>query len=369
MEVALKIRFDLTNYISLIQLASSLMPAGAGGGVMNPQVREGINATIEFINKAGKEETIIRGPLLLNSLEPILKASLGYFPLKKSLEEVGAAFRKIVKEDDKLFSNGIPLSWLDKYIDAGRILAGYTPYQSRIGIGYHSGNFALEETFLLNDGFYFLVSAEKGWRYLESLKGEATSSEKDGYVSVEFYDRASAVNYNVCSLARNCIVNLYSFIECFVNSVGYDYYLRNEDNLPTDQQDILKGKKGGFLSLEYKLEKFPLIINPKGKQSIFTLDAKQRRKPFIAFLSECKEVRDSAMHYSPLKESIWRRPHDWTKKAKGYSELVVEVAQIFWKACYSQQPLPAYLKALNYQKCYSEGERRYMSMLSVSKVS
>ncbi len=354
------------NYINFIELAAQLMPAGLGGGVLHPQTREGINETIDFINKASKEETLIKGPALLNALEPMLKECMRIFPLKKSLEEVGSAYRKLRKEDE-LVSTGIPLSWLDKYIDAGQVLAGYTPYQARIGIGRHAGRFALEESFLLTDGFYLLVSSEKAWSLLNSFGKEISKNIENNYITDEFYIKTSSVNHNVCMLARNSIVNLYSFIECFINSIGYDYFLRNENDLSISQQETLKGKKGGFLSLEHKLEKFPLIISPKSKQSIFAIDVKQRRHPFIKFLDEYKELRDASMHYSPLKSDILRKPGDWVKKAKLHSEIVVEVARLFWRACYPQADFPSYLKKLDYQKCYKEGEIRYESMLVISK--
>jgi hypothetical protein len=366
MEIVFKIRVDLMNYINFIELAAQLMPASAGGGVLHPHTREGINEVINFINRASKEETLIKGPELLNTLEPMLKECIRCFPLKKSLEEVSAAYRKLRKEDD-MVSNGIPLSWLDKYIDAGRVLAGYTPYQARIGIGRHAGRFALEESFLLTDGFYFLVSAQKAWDLLNSFGKDISNNVKNNYVIDDFYTKVSSVNHNVCMLSRNSIINLYSFIECFVNSVGYDFFLRNESTLPIGQQEVLKGKKGGFLSLEYKIEKFPLIISPKSKQSIFTIDIKQRKRPFIKFLDEYKELRDASMHYSPLKSDILRKPGDWVKKARNHSEIVVEVARLFWRACYPQVDFPSYLKQLDYQKCYREGEIRYESMLVDSK--
>lgn len=361
MEIALKIRVELMNYISFIELASYIMPPSAGPGILNQQTRAGINATINFINKASKEETVINGPALLNAVEPILKACIKYFPPKKGLEEIGAAYRKL-REDEDLASIGIPLSWLDEYIDASRVLAGYTPFQARIGIGRHAGRFALEESFLLIDGFYLLVNAERTWLYLNTLGNEINDNIKDGYPSDDIYLKISSINHNVCLFARNSIINLYSFIECFVNSIGYDFYLRNKKNLSVTQQEILQGKKGGYLSLEYKLEKFPLIISPQFKQSIFTIDIKQRQKPFIAFLDEYKELRDATMHYSPQKASILQKPGEWIKKAKTHSELVVDVARLFWRACYQQQAFPSYLKHLDYSSCYKEGEVRYESM-------
>ena len=361
MEIAFKIRTDLLDYISYLQLATLLTP---GKGLMNPVVRETMGSVIDFINYADESECIGRGLMLLNSLEPIVKGYLKQFPVKKSLKEVGAAFREIASDQKATSSYGIPFGWLDTHLDTSNIVNGYTPYQTKIGVGYHAGKYSLEESALLSDGFYFLASAKETWQYLSSLKTEALREEKDGYVSEEFYNKSLKINLNVCSLSRNSIVNLYSCIECFVNSVGYDFFLRNESSLPAPDQYTLKGssKKGSFLSLKYKLEKFPSIINPKAKQTIFALDVVQRKNPFLDFLDEYKEIRDAAMHYSPLKQNIWRKPEEWVEKAELYSHLAIEVAQAFWRACYPQQSAPRYLSYFDYQRCYEDGLSRYESM-------
>ena len=64
------------------------------------------------------------------------------------------------------------------------------------------------------------------------------------------------------------------------------------------------------------------------------------------------------MHYSPTKEAIWRKPTDWTEKAKKYSEIVIRVAQSFWKACYPNKDYPFYLRDLDYKDCYDGAKKR-----------
>jgi hypothetical protein len=368
MEIAYKIRSELIDYVSFIKLAASLTPPKIGGGVMTPLIKEVINTAIEFANRADEAEFIIRGPGILNALERPLNSYLLHFPLKKSLGEVAAAFREISKDYETLLSYGIPFSWLDTYIDTSDIVDGYTPYQAKIGIGHHAGKYSLEESTLLSDGFYFLASAKDLLAGLLRLKLEARNNESNGYVNEDFYQKSLKVNLNTCSLSRNAIVNLYSFVECFVNSVGYDYFLRNKDVLSLPEQHTLKGhtKNGGFISLEYKLEKFPLIINRKSKQIIHVLDIAQRKAPFSQFLDECKEIRDAAMHYSPLKHSIWRKPVEWVDKAELYSKLAVEVARVFWLACYPHESFPRYLLDLDYKSCYDDGEARCKSTSAVA---
>lgn len=198
--------------------------------------------------------------------------------------------------------------------------------------------------YLLDDGFFFLAKAEKEMKLLESLIPEMNRRKEDGYVDQDFYFEALNVKLNTCSYARNSIVNLYSFVECFVNSVGYDHYLRNMDTLELKEQETLQEKKGGgYLALEHKMEKFHQLIRIDRKQKFSVTDPKQLKEPFLTFFEECKEIRDAAMHYSPNKKAIWLKPNDWTDKAKKYSEITIQVAQNFWKSCYPNRDFPFYL--------------------------
>ena len=163
----------------------------------------------------------------------------------------------------------------------------------------------------------------------------------------------------VVTPARNSIINLYSFIECFVNSIGYDFFLRNKSTLGQKDQETLQGLKGnGYLSLEHKLEKFHQIIRADHGQKFCVTDNKQLEEPFLTFFEKCKGIRDAAMHYSPNKESIWLRPNEWTYKAKHYSEISIKVAKEFWKSCYPDKDFPFYLRGLEYSDCYTSAFKR-----------
>jgi len=120
-----------------------------------------------------------------------------------------------------------------------------------------------------------------------------------------------SANQNVAMYSRLSILTFFSFVEVFVNSVGYDFSLRNRDILRPKDVEILLGKKNArYISLEHKIEKFPSIIRPDKKTPIVLSDAKQVKEPFRTFIKEIKEIRDSSVHYVPQKQAIWRKPGD-----------------------------------------------------------
>jgi hypothetical protein len=359
MEIAYKIRTDLISNFNFIRLGMSLIPPQNGAGLFNSSIRESIQATEDFINTADEKMLIEKGPAILNALEPILKSLLRVLPPKKDLKEISSSFHIILGQEASLFSYGIPFSWIDYHIDSSNFLDPDTPYQAKIGTGHHAGRFSLEEMYLLDDGFFFLVSAETDLKLLLGLIPEMQRTSTDGYANSDLYNQSNFIKLNICSYARNSIVNLYSFIECFVNSIGNDFLLRNIVTLEDKDQQTLKGmKNNGYVSLEYKLEKIHQIIRADHKQKFCVTDNKQLKEPFLTFFEECKEVRDAAMHYSPSKKSIWLKPTEWTEKAKKYSEITIKVAQEFWKACYPNKDYPFYLRDLNFKNCYHEALNR-----------
>jgi hypothetical protein len=218
MEIAFKIRHDLIAHFNYIRLTMSLYPPEKGGGIFNPTVRESMGTAQEFINNSNEKQLIDGGPALLNAFDPLVKSLTKTFPPKKDLAEISKSFDELLGQDKSFLSYGIPFSWLDKHIDTTKVLSPDIPYQARIGTGHHAGKFSLEEMYLMDDGFFFLHLAEKSIKLLIDLIPENQKREKDGYADSDFYNEVLNVKINACSYARNSIVNLYSFIECVINS-------------------------------------------------------------------------------------------------------------------------------------------------------
>ncbi len=368
MQIAFKIRQDLITNLNFVRLTSSLLPPDSGCGILNPAVRESYDEAVSFINNANEKQFIEIGPTILNAIDPILKTAIKNFPPKKELHEISNAFNELLKQEPELFSFGIPFYWLDPLIDITNLLDPKIPYQTRIGTGHHAGKWALEEMYFLDDGFYFLVKSEKELDLLLLFGRKLQESANKGYPSEVAYIQARTINMNTCSYGRNSILNLYSFIECFMNGVAFDYYLRNKEALNAQEIETLHGKKkGGFVSLEYKLEKYPAIIRQDKKQVLYVTDPKQLKEPFRTLIRECKGLRDSSMHFAPNKEAVWRKPTDWVEKARKYSNTIMQSAQSFWTACYPNKGFPFYLRNLNYEKCYEGAEKRLSETEKIRK--
>jgi hypothetical protein len=97
------------------------------------------------------------------------------------------------------------------------------------------------------------------------------------------------------------------------------------------------------------MECFPGIIRQDGKRPIVLTDKKQRTEPFLAFFSLIKDMRNASTHFGVGKENIWRKPEDWLRRADLASRNSVEVASVFWEACYPRRDKPDYLDRLNYE--------------------
>lgn len=159
-------------------------------------------------------------------------------------------------------------------------------------------------------------------------------------------------NQNVAIYSRLTVLSFFAFFEAFVNSIGYDFSQREKASISSSEYEILQGLKNGhFLSLESKIEKFPQIIRTDKKPVIITSDPQQCKKPFTNLFGKIKEIRNSSVHYSPLKENIWKSPTEWQNEAEKTAKNCIDAALLFWKACY---PLsvsgPNYLHSLDFDK-------------------
>jgi hypothetical protein len=76
-----------------------------------------------------------------------------------------------------------------------------------------------------------------------------------------------------------------------------------------------------------------------------------------------EQLRNSSVHYSPLKEQIWHKPEDWLEKARTFSSLSLHVGLEFWKAC--SQNEPQYLGKLDYDKHYILAKERAMRIQEI----
>ncbi|ACV63043.1 hypothetical protein Dtox_2226 [Desulfofarcimen acetoxidans DSM 771] len=357
-------REDMLIRLYYIQLVMSLTPKGHGS-LIDKSVKQAIIDLGDFLKNCSDQELDMKRDSINELLVNLYNNYKQYFKPKKGMKRIGLEFNELFKSNQDLYLIGIEYGWLDERLDFLIPLPENLPYHTKIGIGHHAYCINIEEEFLIRDAFFMLVNAEKIYKRMHLLASKYKTEDLD-IDSDEERELFSNFNQTISTYSRLGLLSFYSFIEAFINSVGYDYALRNKNHLTDSEREILLGKKkGSYISLEYKIEKYQEIIRDDKKSIIKTLDMNQMKEPFLTLLTQIKGVRDSSVHYSPVKEKIWNKPDEWISKIKITSQLSVEAAIQFWNACYPQKELPEYLHKLNYEKHYSIAERR-LSMISDS---
>lgn len=354
------IRKELKNYLIYIGLMTSLSTEKYNI-VKNPELKNELTETNDIVKKADHNTLLLNGPYIKQHLQLIADYFIKRYPPKKSIEEIASEFNSFFKVKNP-FSTGVEFGWLNSIMDlSANNWPKDLPYHTKIGIGHHAGYANMEDEFLIRDAFYTFVKAEDSYEKLLKLKDKL--KEKDNVLELNFdkkvYDQITLIKFNVCAYSRLSILSFYSFIECFVNTVGFDFYYRNRDILNEKESEILQGrKKDRYLQLEYKLQKFPTVIRQDKKQVIFVKDESQMKDPFKTFFKEYKELRDASVHYAPLKEKIWLNPLDWITKAREFKDLTIDAALCFWKACYPQSDGPEYIGKLDQNKHFELAQKR-----------
>jgi len=355
------IRTKLKNHLTYIGLMTSLSTERYNT-IKNPELKTQLLETNELIEKMDYDSLLTKGPLIKNGLKFLADYFLKRYPPEKSIDDIAFEFNGFFKDGQNPFTTGIEFGWLESVMDVdAKRWPKDLPYQTKIGLGHHAGYANTEDEFLLRDSFYTFLKAEEAYGNLlklrDSLKDEQDIIESN--FDKDVYDKLNLLKFNVAAFSRLSIISFYSFIECFVNTVGFDFHYRNRDDLSEGESEILKGrKKGRYIQLEYKLERIPAIIREDKKQIIFIKDDKQAKEPFRTLFHNYKDLRDSSVHYSPLKEKIWYSPFDWIAKAREFKDLAMNSAILFWKACYPESDGPEYLGKLEEEKQIELAEKR-----------
>jgi len=320
-----------------------------------------VKLTREFLTNSSKDEIDSK----LSEIETLLNQQVQHyttkFSPKISINEIASNWNALFKNGFDPLNYGITYEWLNKQMDISKLFSyNYIPSHFNIGLSNNAGQGIVEEVFLLQDAFSVLVKANSHFNFLKSyanvLKNKNKTFDKDTHIKI------SKLKLEICSCSRLTIVSFYSFIECFVNSIGYSYYRTNQMNLTEKEISILeKGEeKNRFLSLQAKVEKFPKIICKNKPIKIVTSDKKQMKEPFKTFFETYTLLRDSSVHYAPneKKVNIWMQPDEWVEKANEFAKLSMETALEFWNACYEDIGKPDYLGRLEFDRLYEEAENK-----------
>lgn len=348
------IRREINEYLDYLNLVNSLFI----GSERRAPIDEIIRSVGEFTSQATSKELRAQSKLLIATLKETTTQSSKFIPRLKSVKRISRDFNELCLKTD-VWRFGVPYEWITNRFKASALKwPNDLPPHAKVGIGIHEGKVSVEEMFLLDDTFLLLARAEVMYQNMLSV-GSHIKKKYGGSLDEKSYTKLSALNNESCSYSRLCVLSSAAFVEAFVNSVGWAEAQRlgNKANEATIEE--LKGsKKGKYLSLERKLERFPKLIRLDGKSPIILSDKKQRKEPFITFLSETKELRDSSMHSSPNKAGIWLPPKEWLDLAQRSVKHSLAVAQKFWMACYPERDLPDYLEQLNEESLHKKACER-----------
>jgi hypothetical protein len=351
---------EITDFLVYIQLMGSFLPF-----VNFSETKSFISATHDAISKYSDEERSSKLPEIKEVVEKMSANFIRMFPIKKSISDIATSFNDYYKNENDIYSFGIEYGWLEQNMDLTKLkFYPDMPFHYKIGLASHKGNGGIEEDFLLKDAFNAFSKAEDSFRLLLNY-GNILKKIGSGAISPEEqYKSITDIKYDVCAYSRLTILSFYSFVECFVNSVGYNYFYRNYNSLTPKESELLQGqfKDGRYLNLKSKIEKFQTIIRPDKKPKIILSDEKQLREPFKSFFEDYEHLRNAAVHYSPIKNDIWLKPDDWIEKARRFCKISLAVGLEFWKASYPTSGGPEYLGKLDFSLHHKLSMDRIMSV-------
>lgn len=361
-------RNRLNNKLVYVQLLFSLTPKEYGG-IANSEVKEMIQGLHNWIINSTDEELSKKENEVNQFLDSIIEKYKDKFENIKDIDVIATEFNNFFRGNNNVYSKGVEYGWLIEIFNYLKLpYPNYLPYQTKIGLGIHAGNISVEEEFLLRDAFYLLVKAEDTFNKMHEYSNFVKQNEKNK--ENQYIFRAlSNTNQTVATYSRLSIISFYSFFEAFINSIGYDYYCRNIDRLTNIQKNNLLGRESNkpndFLSIEEKIERLQQIIR-EDKTVVLKINKKKRTSnDYRLFFDEIKKLRNSSVHFSPSKESIWRKPDEWIEKAHKTSILTLQISREIWKAIFPTKNLPEYLNELRFELNYNLAKQRLQDVVKI----
>lgn len=311
----------------------------------------------EFIKKSSPTEINKKLPAYEEKLDSYYNLVKDKYLNKVDFRIIATEWNGLFKTDKEILSNGIFIGWLEQFIDLKNFYRyDYYPYHFKIGLAANKGKGEIEEHFLLRDAFKCLYKAKKNLVFLKSF-GEKTQLDFEKSNSSARYSQAlsdlNSIKFDISFYSRLTIISFYSFLECYINSIGFDIYYKRKNELTEKEKELLRGSKNGrFLQLKSKIETFQKIARSDKQAKIILSDDYQAPELFKRIFTIYEDLRNAAVHYSPEKTKIWNKPDDWFAKAEEFSMLTVDAAKIIWQACHETDKGPDYLGRFEYKRLY-----------------
>jgi hypothetical protein len=168
---------------------------------------------------------------------------------------------------------------------------------------------------------------------------------------LSIYGDATQFHTLITYYSKTLILQLYSFLECFVNSCAFDYTIKNNININNPLRMELGGRnnKRGYHSIDYKLKHFPQIIS----NNIIDIEQwKKEKSHHKEYLyperSMYDNLRDSQVHlhldiHINSEKLFYNNPIEWLEDGYEYYKLIIDTVKLFWNNCYPDIEL-TYLK-------------------------
>lgn len=263
-------------------------------------------------------------------------------------------------------SFGIPFGHLNELFDLEKseIYPSGLPDHARVGFINHSSTHMVEELILLEDSFIFFSEALTYFDMYEKMMEEMVQSISDNDKK-RFYELMTSIKKNVILKCKRGVTSFYSFLESFVNSVGYDFAQNKSNALDEKQIAILEGykdsKRRNYLSLNDKIMKFSRIISGALHPPI-DLNSKNAPDYSKFFFTTLTEIRNSLMHYSPNKVPIAYKFDKWVNILVSTAQATLELSKDFWKASFPNRKYPEYLLDLDIEFLYNSSVKELFEM-------
>ncbi|MGY4539423.1 hypothetical protein ACVW0P_003857 [Mucilaginibacter sp. UYNi724] len=348
-------------YLEYIELMAAVLP-----NFDYHTTKKSVEQTRLFLKAGTKLELAQRLPELKALLEKQAKSLMKDCPPKKTIEHIANEFAGLkIKED--IINTGVTYAFLNELLDLKKFnWYADTPYHYRISVGALKGGGGIEEEFLLKDAFTLYQKAETNFALLETLS-KVFNRQKPSDNTID--GNVTDIKYEVANYSRLSVLTFYSFIECLINSIGFDFLYRNEKNLSASEILILKGlkKNGGYMNLKHRIESLQIIIRQDKQLVLNVTDDQQRKEPFISFFDQFEALRNASVHYSPIKHRIWMSPQDWIEKSRNFCDVALQVGLQVWQACYPDSDGPLYMGKLNKAKQLQLANRRMAAVSELQK--
>ena len=336
--------FNATCYLTLLMALSE-------NGISNPLGKQNLDDLRSIVNDATDEQIVCLAPQAIDSVCNVIKNMEGMLPPKIPRGQIAIDFNELCKCGDFDWSTGIEYYWINQRFNCDHlgIPSGF-PLHGIVGVGQHAGHLVAQEQLLLRDAYLVRARVIKGGMTIDKSRNSSLPIDEDHKYSLR---QASA---GVCREAKGCISLLFALVECLMNSVG-ENHLRANPGLPQSDVDFLRGKRNGrWITFSQRLEGIPGVVNGSRKASYIVTDPNQRPKDIEYLVSTIKPLRDSSVHYSVNKASIWLGPLEWLDRVENAGRVVIEVMSRFWAACYGNNSYPEYLHKLDLKAIESQCE-------------